>query len=253
MQSSSVLESPAAIQRGAYAPDAEDIPMTFQIGIVGTDGVLLASDECYIDPGLGQGARTRYRGQKIFIRGDGQIAYCAAGDDWAAMSAERHSDSFTGNLVIYQNMVLAREFAIDDCLTRKGKFFAEENRHGTVLAVHREPKVELWHMDVMFRGQLPICISDRVCIGDTGNPAVFFLERYLPPGAKLSLDKLKFLAAHSIAMAEKINPTGIGGLEMVLCREDRFERVSAEEINYLKSQSEDLDSSIANALSILRT
>src|SRR5205809_8004096 len=63
-----------------YISDPEEIPVTFQIGIVGSDGILLASDR----------ATTRingYRGSpfmatKITTVGD-FLAYCCAGDDTA--------------------------------------------------------------------------------------------------------------------------------------------------------------------------
>jgi hypothetical protein len=56
---------------------------------------------------------------------------------------------------------------------------------------------------------------------------------------------MKFLAAHSIQMAAHMNPTGVFGLNMVLCRNSgSIERLSDEEIEDLKRRSDSLDEEI---------
>ena len=60
--------------------------MTFQIGMVGEDGVLLASDRAYTR--LGSGTRTALSSQKLIITPAENIAYCCAGDDFTQMVAD---------------------------------------------------------------------------------------------------------------------------------------------------------------------
>jgi 20S proteasome alpha/beta subunit len=57
--------------------------MTFQVGMKGNNGVLLASDRLYTHKGGLVGGVDDFEGDKIFISQDEQVAYCATGGDLA--------------------------------------------------------------------------------------------------------------------------------------------------------------------------
>ena len=65
-------------RRWIYHRPLEDIPVTFQVGMVGSDGVVLASDRCYTRH---DSARSSYEGDKIFVAENKPLALCAAGED----------------------------------------------------------------------------------------------------------------------------------------------------------------------------
>src|SRR5580698_773185 len=54
--------------------------MTFQVGLVGSDGVLLASDRRHTRQDT---CRSSFQSDKIFLSSRQRLAYCAAGDDIA--------------------------------------------------------------------------------------------------------------------------------------------------------------------------
>ena len=91
---------------------------------------------------------------------------------------------------------------------------------------------ELWFTEVRDRQGIGPCFAREVknhkWIGDDGSAAVFFLERYLPIEPEFSVDDLMLVAAHVVLVMGKLNSGGVGGLEMVLCRDgaEHYERVS---------------------------
>lgn len=85
------------------------------------------------------------------------------------------------------------------------------------------------------------------------NPAAFFVQRYMPVDGyiKRPLEKLILIAAHTVLMASKLNPTGITGLDIALCRHGRaFEMLSPEEIAEVTAESKKIDSQISAGLGI---
>jgi len=218
--------------------------MTFQIGMLGSDGVLLASDTLYTHPGKLPGSRRTYNAKKILIREDEAMAYCSSGDDVSAKAAELHSNSTT--VEIYQSMVMSRTTAIEKYSTIENK----NGNHGTVLAAHRTATgVELWYMDVSSQAQLPISIPSHICAGDQQNPAAFLIERYFPKDRRLPIRDLIFLAAHTVLMASKFS-SGVGGLQILLGRPAGFEALSDEDISALKERSRKLDAEITASLGL---
>ncbi len=235
--------------------------MTFQVGIVATDGILLASDRC-LTRYLESGSRATSQQQKIFFNRNTDVAYCSCGDDWASLAAKIHADEFTPDCEIAENMDGARRKAIKACIELEGVERARA-RHGTVLCVHRRGKeLDLWSMDLgpsVITGSIvvqagpryPASVTARIWSGDYGNSAVYFLERHLREGAiPLPLQSLKFIAAHAVRTASKINPSGIEGLEILICTKDSFTWVSQREVRDLEARSDELDSKIAVELGI---
>ena len=85
--------------------------MTFQVGIVGSDGVLLASDFKHSD-----GMRNTSTSSKLAIRKG--IAYCAAGDNAAAILAREYAEDFQGGDV-GSELFAARKRAMEQSILPK--------------------------------------------------------------------------------------------------------------------------------------
>jgi len=239
--------------RWVYIPHPEEVPVTFQIGMVGNDGVLLASDRLYTQIGPGASRRT-WHSDKIFIRDDKNIAYCSAGDDVAARAAQLYYESIKISvdqldLPAWQALHLSSGNALRE---DEGTAQIENRSCGSLLVADlRSQAIELWYSEVKRPPVSAYKITEHyVCVGDSQNSAGFFLERYFPKDHKLPLTKLTTLAAHAVLMAGATNPTGVAGLEIVLCSHKKFTRLSQDEISSLMKRSHKLDSKLAALLGL---
>lgn len=74
--------------------------------------------------------------------------------------------------------------------------------------------------------------------GHTQNPAGTFLEIGYPHG-HARIDDLVFMAAHYILTGERLNPAGIGGLEIHIARDgNRFEEIDDDCLSRITDESE---------------
>jgi hypothetical protein len=234
---------------GCYtiAPYCEEVPTTFQVGIVCSDGILLASDQKVTYSG---GYRNSANSLKIRYK-DGNIACCAGGGPYPDMAAEsaindyreqQHADDigeFMDRLCKEAMDVAKNDHEVPD---------SELNRQqGTILIAQRvAKKTALWRVDVQTRGSRSHRIArirDRCFSGDEANSACFFTERYRGQSWLRPMDDLLFLAAHTVYMANKVNQTGVDGLDILLCRDgnEPFEFVARGKIDELARRSEELD------------
>jgi hypothetical protein len=81
-------------------------------------------------------------------------------------------------------------------------------------------------------------VEDKAVAGDTENPAIFWPERYYE---RLPIERLTLLAAHLILSAGQINPATIRGLEVVLCSNGGFRRLTKPQIEELKLRVREWD------------
>jgi hypothetical protein len=238
--------------------------MTFQVGIVGIDGVLLASDRKYSDL-MGQTWEASKMGKS-----HAGIAYCSSGDSCAARVAREYAESFSAGEspaldgehldlepdglsearnIIESKLGEVRKKKMDEWAEEIPNFYCKGD---LLIAQKNNGKVQLWHADVitpLCRCDYPQLIDDKRWIGDKWNTAAFVLERYLPMGKLRPIQELKLIAAHAVLMAGKLNPSGVYGLEMMLCPDSGdFEVVNAAEIRELNRKSELLDRDIGKRL-----
>ncbi len=66
--------------------------MTMQIGMVGSDGIIIASDMQAVRTGI---ARTTYKTNKIFCSQESGFAYCCAGSDLAVLAGRKTAELIT--------------------------------------------------------------------------------------------------------------------------------------------------------------
>jgi hypothetical protein len=221
---------------------SDQTPMTFQVGIVGSDGVLLASDQKQIAEHVGI-ASGQYI-HKIMVKET--IACCASGGDVAQYAAELCLNTKLGCNSIEVHMLFCAKKAIR---AYRERFRSNPERNGGVilLATDGDRGVMLYKLEMRQReARLPCRIpSGCVISGDELNAAIWFTDRYGPGSRCYPIADYCFLAAHTVLSAGRLNPRGVEGLEIVLCRHGAFERIDDEEIQRLAQRSELLDNGVS--------
>ncbi len=219
--------------------------MTFQIGLIGTDGTILASDKRITQTAATSSGQTLHcggTGAKIAHNEECSIVYCAAGGHLAeAIAREYVKEPVAGDIG-------AELMRIKERIDHPGSSASD-----LLLAQIVEGKAALWQMNLRNgTPSAPHRVEDKVQIGDSGNLAAFFIEMYAPTPLEglRSVAELKFLAAHSIRMAGRLNPAFVDGLEMWTHRtgQERFVQVENDEIGTLIARSDELTEELSSKL-----
>ncbi len=205
----------------------EELPMTLQVGMLGTNGVLIAGDtRLSRDPQPGIDAPWQfYNGPKILISESRRIAVSCAhcmqtGKEIAAgiFTGMTHGDHPACEQQI-------REIALSACRGRNVECFIAFSDPLPSLYVFRYGKRD--SKDDIESQRIISCAAT----GDTRNPAVFWGMSYY---RLLPLDQLKHLAACMVASAAELNSALINGLEMVYCTQEGCQRVPDESTRALE-------------------
>lgn len=232
-----------------YAYISEVPTMTFEVGIVGTDGIVLASDKKYTS--LGLETKESFMCGKIEIDPELGLAYCCAGDDLCVTVVENVLSGLRQpihNRLTKELLIIAAQTAITKEPEGRSKRQGRELTGGQALFAFQRPHPHLWHLCIRIP-PLAFRIDDKVCIGAPGNLARFFAEKYVRPEiSKASTRTLQLLAAHLVLMAESIDSSSVAGLEIVTCSASGFVKESDERISELVSQSRALDAHTKAAL-----
>lgn len=194
-------------------PSVEELnSMTLQVGLVGSDGIVMASDTLVQEWQWHQHNPTndRYTESKFQI-GNGFVC-CWSGDavaERASLNIRRQTwasikDDVTEGLISAGNEAWKQTFGDSQRDT------VGPNR--TVIVAC--PDNTLWTLQI---SEFSIARRryDKAIGGGEGNSARHFLMNYLP---KVSppVTQLLIIAAHTILMGAKENQSGIGGLEMIV-------------------------------------
>jgi hypothetical protein len=217
--------------------------MTMQVGMVGSDGVLIASDILRTDS-LRIGPQEKlYRPRQSFggdtkILADekrGIVVSCARFTDTAERIAVKiFSDLSDKDFSRPCESIKAIGNALEDDYTK--------DAHCLISFVSQTPNLYLFHFGTMIDGSWgAICVEIKTAIaaGDHMNAAIFWKERYYwkePSHQPKSLEQLIPLAAHTIISASKLTPGYIDGLDIVLCKSDRIQRLKPSSIQTLSVQ-----------------
>jgi hypothetical protein len=239
---------------------------TFQVGIAGTDGIILASDtrvtkiEGQRPYSTDAGQRVLSASPKIIIYDDEpRLAYCWAGGETQTRIAGDVARSIRGEkIVIEENRM--RELlsaAGHSALSATYPGYPNQLPQGTlelprrhsagsvIIAYSGMREVELWKLSLDLVPD-PCRIMNNTAAGDAVNPGIFFMQKYYE---KIEIDRLLPVAAHTVLMCSAMNKTGIDGLEIVVCRQKKFRKLEEQEIAPLCDFSKQLDESISKELS----
>lgn len=236
-----------------FVPNREEVPVTFQIGIVANNGVILASDK----------AATHLAGKvdsisitdKIKFSNSPMMCYCWAGDDTLMSSVVRRflakvdSKPNLGEQIIKS----LEEAAWDEFKALYGPL---ESPSPCTQSLHRESSMlvacpcfdgtKLFRLGFSRTPSVNI-VHDKTVEGLAGNAAAFFLERYYRSFANQdrTVEALLPVAAHCILMGGKVNPN-VHGLELALCTKEECKLI--HNLADLLKFSSQLDSEIAKRL-----
>lgn len=241
-------------------PVYEDInAMTFQVGMVSANGVLLASD-CKLTNLLGY--RHGRLTPKIEVYESENFAHCSAGDAFC--------DTFT-NVVREELAKGTTNFATDpfsevkralvSCVniarTKEADFRQKRSEisgrqsqacvgGNTLLVFRNGSTVALWTVETLaqYPNPMQVGVGDRAVAGDTNSPAVFFLERYFHQVPN-TMKSLIPLVAHTVLMAKG---DFVEGLQVGIFTSDNFRTLTNEELKPYFALSEELDSGILKRL-----
>ena len=220
--------------------------MTIQIGMVATDGVLIAGDTQWtatprlVDQYWAAG-RYGYNSSKIRINQERAMAISCARDMGTACAiADRI-------MVELKDKEFASPVAAIEDIAKRVVSSGSEKRdaHCLIALGGTNPQLFLFQF-VMDNDQwTPLCqkMESIAIAGDNQNAAIFWAERYYK---KQPIEQLIPLAAHLVVCAHQLNTATISGLEVVLCDASGCHRLSEESIRDLQTKTEEWDRSIGD-------
>lgn len=223
--------------------------MTLQVALVGTDGIVLASDKLTAVSGSDVPRHSHLTSKLLFDR-DQRLAIAHAG----------HQISETVARSVLSDPALVKErlsesrlesFASEVCNQDELKPYGWR---GELIIVSRDDLAHIIHLDMRawstgtaIPGMSVRCrsVENKILAGDSLNSAVFFVENYYrrEPSARLV-----FLAAHVILSGGRLNSTGIEGLEIIRCTSQGFERLPDSEVTRLTERSDLVETKIREDL-----
>lgn len=183
-----------------YYPTAEELNrVTLQVGLVGADGIILASDTCMTD--FGKALSTSKISKLVFNR-DYQFVYCFAGDDCAVYVGQDFEEAFRAGTFdkthireCLQNLANQRVKREKEKIINRGANWSEIDRRLTI--AFYGPEIQLWQVRIS-ENSIACQHHEKVAAGSSGNTARFFIDQYYSPNQ--SVWDLLPLAAHFILM-----------------------------------------------------
>jgi hypothetical protein len=239
------MEKPIPSQVPFLTVNEEEFPMTMQVGMVGTDGVLIASDTRWMNTprwaNSGSPPRATFDSPKIIVNHERGIAVSCARN---METARRVAIGIISGLKDedWEYPILPIERIGEEILPSAG----DRNEAQCLIAfVRPAPRLFLFQFAEVNGKWGPWCqqMQTRVIAGDNVNPAIFWAERYY---RELPIENLLPLASHLIVTASKLNPTAISGLEIVLCNASGLRRLSDDSVRGLKLKAAEWDENIGN-------
>jgi hypothetical protein len=210
--------------------------MTMQVGMVGKDGVLIASDTLWQNTDVNQysDSRDTTHATKIEKNYERGIAIaCARNMELASRVAKdlirEMSDDDWGES--------ERAVAIANKALGEARSQRQEFQCTIITTKHQQRIVKLYAIQgSSHKAQFQSC-HPTVFAGDMTNTAKFWSERYYSSwsGSLRPIHELIPLAAHLIVSAGEIGPGAVNGLEIVVCDPSGLRHLSDESIEELKS------------------
>jgi hypothetical protein len=208
----------------------EEIPMTIQFGLVGTDGIALVGDRrIYDDSGT---TRTTFNGSKFRVNERQTIATAWARKGTGILVARAICKEMTDDCS-------APEFALEEIATRVWDGLGlDQKSESHLLVVVSKPTMKLFNIRMTNGGCVVNKVHDRATGGDELNPAVYFVERHY---RERPVRELATIAAHAVLLAAKFNSAAINGLEILLCQADGLHQLSMDAASDIEAEIDQFD------------
>lgn len=205
----------------------EEFPMTMQIAMVGSDGIVLASDTCWSNTHRGMTSAIRDTSSATKIIQNDVVAIACARDMETSVPIARAIINGMGEKQWEENTKHYIESIAEGVLATAG-----DRTNIECLIVATRPDLRLFHLasgvtvDKVPTSAYCRDILDKAVAGDTANSAVFWSERYY---RRAPIAFLVSLAAQVIIDAGKRHGF-ISGLEIFLCDGSGIRRLPDDEI-----------------------
>ena len=195
----------------------EEFPMTMQVAMVGTDGIVLASDLLWVDNNVRIMSSQLSPKIKLSPKCDLAVSF--------ARSLETSGPIADAILALkdsaWESPVTSIEAAARQVLDSP----IVGRKDVQCLIVSTKPKLDAYLLRVAQLGGVwtPSCqnVLGYAWAGDDSNPAVFWIKKYYE---HRPISALLPLAAQLIVSASEMNSGGIEGLEIVLCYQSGIKR-----------------------------
>jgi hypothetical protein len=218
--------------------------------MVGTDGVVLAGDRRVIQKhyhsgqyGDSGGVAVTSKTSKIKIDDDRRVAVAWARDNVAEIIAEdiAKTPEVVNDHGALRNLANALYRKVYPDVLSSPPSGGPSNIGEILIVTPSNPKTILY-LEINERRCVTRAVEDKCFAGDTINPACYFVERFYD--AKLSVDNLLLLAAHTILEAGEMSPMTIKGLEIVTYTKTGLNRFTQEQTDFVIARSKRLHSKI---------
>lgn len=226
-------------------------PMTLCIGLIASDGWIIASDKRLYEQTPtnlpdGRIITTSFfsNTSKIHWVPDVNVVYTFSGDHISALAGEGLISELRHNPPPPDSRATLLNALSYNFWTTHARFSSNVHLKRDLLVVFTTPPVELWTVSL----GLPPAVGqhdDKALIGDIGSGPSLFPSLYYKPA---KCEKLVVLAAHTILMGHRCNPSLIEGLEMYVGKtKDGTVRCLVEkELSDLRDQSSALSQQIGS-------
>jgi hypothetical protein len=220
--------------------------MTFQLGMVGKDGVLIASDTQWNDE---TGLRHSWNETKVKVNRDAAIVIACAGK---LVTAGYLANEIINETIQNNNWMVADLGAKQRIEDKVLSLASDGSEHCQCQVVFMRPAIKLYCFQIVKTGKrwglvIDVILSKKFT-GDYKNSAIFWAERYYLRGLKVPIRTLVPLAAQSIISAHLLNTAGISGLEIVLCDDSGVYRLPDDELERLENLSIERDRKLRESL-----
>jgi hypothetical protein len=182
--------------------------MTLQVGLVGNDGIVLASDRLIND--IEDSSRFPRFGCKF--RCVNGVVCCHSGDFVAELGAREVSRSSWDGKPVVQTLEDIGNGVFQYVETEYGPMSSGSAIRKVLCAI---PESGLWLLNIA-RISVVNPVRDRVITGDVKNTARYFFYKYAADCTTRPVAQLIPLAAYVILAASEENRDGVGGLEVAI-------------------------------------
>jgi hypothetical protein len=188
--------------------------MTLQVGLVGTDGIVLASDKQIVSIDNETGVAHTCMGTKVlFSEG---VLVAAAGAGTSLVAAKRILTDLPTHAHLMTSLALED---IGMAVMQK----ASIKKRFEVMAILRTDLSRILHLHVDSEFSQCEPKEDKCIAGHAANASLFFTERYYKCKP---IRELALLAAYVVLQGAQLKTGGIDGLEVIFCQSDGFHRLS---------------------------
>jgi hypothetical protein len=230
------LQKPARTSFRGYSLDPEELPVTQQLAMIGSDGIVLASDRCVT---IRDGRRRHEMETKIFFDQARGIATCWAKNKMPsanvarAILEEMKDEEFVNPIPkikeIAERLYDANRSPYGDEMKGEVMFLTSKNLK-TITQLH----MEAGNYQAAFN-------FSRHIGGDTENPAICFADLF--HNERLPVAELIPLAAYVVVKAAS-ESKGIRGLDLLLCTKDGVKLLEEEQIEEHAARAREIDAEI---------